>query len=306
MDHEKLFGDVIIHNRDILSPKTIVNARMQNVFDKDEELRQKAHPYVPDSIGRWEDDYYYTYNVHTGLSQFNKILYKLNKQGFRSNNFNTVNKEKFTVLYSGCSVTFGQDLPEEMLWTKLVTKELSKNKEVEEYNLSIMGGSIFLTLSNICAFINTYGMPNLIIALMPDITRTITFDPTTSEFFDLTPKMINANAKDFIHQLMPENLLLNDLLMFKLLELLCKNSGSRFLFSSYEKLTNDCFVMFADDLDCWFESGLIFPRPPVLSAFAVKPDYGDHESPYWEIAGDKKHPGGGWHDKFAKRVFEIL
>ena len=283
--------DILNNNRDILSPNTIVNTRMQMVFDSDKNKRL---------TGYWENDYYYTHNVHT-MRLSKDILYVLNKQGFRCNNFSPVNKEKFTVLYSGCSVTFGQDLPEEMLWTKLVTKELSKNKDVEEYNLSIMGSSMFLTLSNICAFINTYGMPDLIITLMPDMTRTVTFDPETSEFFDLTPRIQKPDAKNFIHHLMPENLLLNNLLMLKLLELLCKNNNSKFLFSTYDGLTHDYFSMFANDLECWFDSKNLINGPN-----SVKQDYEPHESPFWKIAGDGKHPGGGWHDRFAKRVIEIL
>lgn len=285
--------DILNNNRDILSPNTIVNTRMQMVFNSNKSNNKM-------NSGYWEDDYYYTHNVHT-MRLSRDLLYRLNKQGFRCNNFKPVDKKKFTVLYSGCSVTFGQDLPEEMLWTKLITKELSKNKDVEEYNLSIMGGSIFLTLSNICAFINTYGMPDLIIALMPDITRTVTFDPVTSEFFDLTPRTQKPDAKNFVDQLMPENLLLNNLLMLKLLEVLCKNAGSKFLVSTYDGLTDDCFSMFANDLDCWFDSKNLISGPR-----SVKQDYEEHESPYWKIAGDGRHPGGGWHERFAKRVLEVL
>lgn len=272
-----------------LNPNIIYNHRMAKVLEKAKPSKNEGA-----GEGFWEEDYFYTNNVHTQHRNF-EISYKLNKDGFRSNNFQKVNKDKYTILFSGCSITFGQDLPLEMIWPELVAKELSKEKDIEFYNLGIMGSSIMLCIKNISAFINTYGMPDLIILLVPDLYRTISYYPEEDCFIDLTPK---ATAyKKNTRLLMPENILLQNIIYINLLQQLCNANGSKFLFSAYDKMTDNVFNNFLNELPSFFKSGCLINENLVIR---------ENDSPYWDRAADKKHPGGGWHELFANKVLEVL
>lgn len=61
------------------------------------------------------------------------ITYKFNSQGFRTNEFN----HNPSIMFVGCSNTFGDGLPKEHRWSDLVAKNLS----LETVNLGISGGS---------------------------------------------------------------------------------------------------------------------------------------------------------------------
>jgi hypothetical protein len=272
-----------------LNPNIIYNHRMLRVFEnaKPREDGRKGE-------GFWEDDYFYTTNVHTNHKNF-KIQYKLNKDGFRSNNFKNIDKNKYTVLFTGCSVTFGQDLPEEMLWTELVAKELSKKYNIDYYNLGIMGSSIMLCIKNISAFINIYGMPDLIIMLVPDTFRTISYDPVEDCYLDLTPR--TKEGKLSMEQMMPENIFLQSIININLLQNLCNVSGSKFLFSAYDKMTQNIFDKFSVELPSFFKSECLIND---------KLNLRENDVQYWDKAADRKHPGGGWHELFAERVLKIL
>jgi hypothetical protein len=276
-------------NWNTLNPNIIYNHRMLKVIEQSKIREDGTH-----GEGSWDSGYLYTTNVHTNHKNF-KIPYKLNKDGFRSNNFNKVNKNKYTVLFTGCSVTFGQDLPVEMVWPELVAKELSKEKDIDYYNLGIMGSSIMLCIKNILAFINTYGMPNLIVMLVPDLFRTISYDPETKSYVDLTPRV--QEGKVAMEQIMPENIFLQNILNINLLQNLCEAKNCKFLFSAYDKMTEDVFVRFSNELSSFFKSECLI---------SDKLQIRENDVLYWDRAADRKHPGGGWHELFANRLLEVL
>jgi hypothetical protein len=276
-------------NWNTLNPNIIYNHRMLKVIEQ-----SKIKEDGTEGEGNWDSEYLYTTNVHTNHKNF-KIPYKLNKDGFRSNNFNKVNKNKYTILFTGCSVTFGQDLPAEMVWPELVAKELAKEKDIDYYNLGIMGSSIMLCIKNILGFINTYGMPNLIIMLIPDLFRTISYDPETKSYVDLTPRV--KEGKVAMEQMMPENIFLQNILNINLLQNLCEAKNCKFLFSAYDKMTEDVFVRFSNEFPSFFKSECL-----ISDKLQVR----ENDVLYWDRAADRKHPGGGWHELFANRLLEVL
>lgn len=116
--------------------------------------------------GYWSDDYFYTKSTNA-----DDVVYKINKDGFRTDNFEPLNNDNFNILYSGCSFSFGQDLPQQLMWSNFVTDHFKTIKNTKGYNLSMMGSSIHLIVKNICAFINKYGIPDVLVMMLPDIHR---------------------------------------------------------------------------------------------------------------------------------------
>jgi len=58
-----------------------------------------------------------------------EIKFKLNNLLFRTEQFANLNPEAKTALYSGCSFTYGVGIPEEFLWTTLLSQKL----EIEQH-----------------------------------------------------------------------------------------------------------------------------------------------------------------------------
>lgn len=70
--------------------------------------------------------------------------YELNKHGFRCDDFNTIDFSKKSIVYLGCSHTFGIGSPEEDIWCSMLHKLLQEhyNTEFNLINLGVPGGSI--------------------------------------------------------------------------------------------------------------------------------------------------------------------
>ena len=88
------------------------------------------------------------------------FLYKLNQDGFRSKDFLEFDKDKNNILFAGCSITFGQGLPEDLVWPQALISRLESNnpKEIfDSYNIGLPGVGIFTICKNILAFNDNEG-----------------------------------------------------------------------------------------------------------------------------------------------------
>lgn len=70
--------------------------------------------------------------------------YRLNIHGFRCNDFNTMDFNKKSIVYLGCSFTFGIGLPEEHIWCSVLHKMIQDryDEEFNFINLGVPGGSV--------------------------------------------------------------------------------------------------------------------------------------------------------------------
>lgn len=112
--------------------------------------------------------------------------YKFNSYGYRSPEFSSGTK----FVAAGCSMTFGEGVPEDGSWGKLLATRLGLQESYA--NLGIRGGSIGQTVLNIFAYIRKYGAPEYLFCLFPDINR--------MEFVfhkDLVIDQYGAKPKDF-------------------------------------------------------------------------------------------------------------
>jgi len=88
-----------------------------------------------------------------------EIEYSLNSLGYRSKEFDG----KSDLLFLGCSYTYGQGLPEENIWSTILSKKLN----LECSSLAANGDSVMGQVSKAFYYFEKFGNPKIIVALFP-------------------------------------------------------------------------------------------------------------------------------------------
>jgi hypothetical protein len=153
------------------------------------------------------------------------ISYKLNNHTYRSDDFNKKNTSD-NFLFTGCSLTFGTGLPYTHTWAHALNKELNGEKFL---NLGVAGGSCKILIFDIYRYIEKFGKPKAIFALMPDLNR---FDSWAT----VPEKMFPNEEKSYLtkNYIMSENLIDNA----KNLTQLNKEQVNIILWDFYHSMTN--------------------------------------------------------------------
>ena len=94
-------------------------------------------PFLPQESGpdhyMSDDGYLYTtlLNSHPENGKGPKFQYRLNSNGFRSDHFKKLDTSNINILFAGCSFTFGEGLPEEYTWPRLLENNIKhKTKKI--------------------------------------------------------------------------------------------------------------------------------------------------------------------------------
>ncbi len=99
------------------------------------------------------------------------ITYKINNEGFRSDDFTTLHHGKH-ILFAGCSNTYGDGLEYNETWAHMLYSKISKNEQLSGYfNLGLIGGKISQIISNIFTYGKLYAKPDVIFFLAPTASR---------------------------------------------------------------------------------------------------------------------------------------
>jgi hypothetical protein len=110
--------------------------------------------------------------------QYKDFDYRINSDNFRSNNFSPLDKSKLNIVTTGCSFTFGYGLPEEYVWPGIMKSHLeTRIPNLEIMNLGFFGLGIDSVVNNFVSFIEKYGVPDILFALLPDMNRHVIFNP---------------------------------------------------------------------------------------------------------------------------------
>lgn len=154
-------------------------------FDNNESLKQLMKLKTQELGLRGEDfgihknDLFpmYDYGLYRNIQYLDKRgesvndLYKLNRYGFRSEEFSSSHEGKH-ILFAGCSVTFGDSMYLNKTWPMLVYSEIAKTSKTSGYfNIGALGASIGHVDSLIKEYIGRYGEPNHLFVLLPDLGR---------------------------------------------------------------------------------------------------------------------------------------
>jgi hypothetical protein len=103
----------------------------------------------------------------------NSFNYETNKHGFRCDEFDTIDFTKKSIVYLGCSHTFGIGSPEEDIWCSILHKLLQEhyNTKFNLINLGVQGGTIDDYLRFI-PYLKKFN-PHMIVSFTPPIHRMI-------------------------------------------------------------------------------------------------------------------------------------
>jgi hypothetical protein len=128
-------------------------------------------------------------------------FYKLNKYGFRSDEFTSDHDGKH-IVFAGCSYTYGDSVFLEDSWTYKLYLDIAKKEKLSGYfNLGSPGASTKESIDQIFFYIELFGNPEVIFLLMPNPERG-SQDNSYSELFLSTNKLIehcqNNNIKLFL------------------------------------------------------------------------------------------------------------
>src|ERR1035437_5443933 len=125
--------------------------------------------------------------IKNGNKIFSKdcITYDINSFGYRTKEFDQINKDAFQILVCGCSQTFGMGLRIEMRYGEQL-KELIQQKynlqEIEIINLGIGGRSIDFVVRTIFQSIFVLN-PDYVFCLLPDLIRREYISYNNNEIF---------------------------------------------------------------------------------------------------------------------------
>jgi hypothetical protein len=131
--------------------------------------RKYSSQWLPgDSEERYDKD------IANGIKHTYKkdeFYYQVNANGFRCDDFDTMDFSKKSIIYLGCSHSFGMGVPEEHIWTVKVHTMLQREHDTtyNYINLGVPGGGLDWYLH----FLPYFGKfnPAFIISATPEITR---------------------------------------------------------------------------------------------------------------------------------------
>ena len=97
--------------------------------------------------------------------------YYVNKQGFRCDELSTEHVNDH-ILFSGCSVTFGEGVDYEKTWSYRLYKKINESNKTSGYfNISVPGVSITDIIINTIKYCKEFGNPKYIFLSFPNIER---------------------------------------------------------------------------------------------------------------------------------------
>jgi hypothetical protein len=258
-----------------------------------------------------DEDGYDSYAFHDEPNKNPQVIYRLNKDGFRSENFEKLESSNLNVLISGCSVTFGQGVFQENSWPELFAKTLSDNssKPIKMYNLGTMGASIYLIIKNLMAFIRRYGAPDKVYLLLPHYSRKIIYDErsnnfknavlTKEEFVSLAHKK-NSSVKRFYDSYCEEDAQLLAITLIGMFEDFCESKNIKLAWSSYDNVDHeDLYELIGFKFYNRYVAPEYEPYYDDKSLGHLIPENKDNV-PHWVIGSDDDHPGASWHKDIAE------
>lgn len=220
-----------------------------------------------------------------------EIIYNLNSYGFRSKEFDTIKNDTISVLYGGCSVTFGSSMFEEFMWSNILT---SKIGTTDSYNISYAGASIFSIVKNTMAFIRKYGKPNYLFICFPSITRNLYFNEEQDQFlncFVFPYTNPTKFEKKYIENFVIENSVLYSVEFIHMLESFCQESGIKLFWTTWNEDDDKIYS------DINFKSYIKIKENNLIN---------DSDIPYWDIAKDMSHPGSKWNIGLANQFYDAV
>jgi hypothetical protein len=124
------------------------------------------------------------------------FYYDINANGFRCDNFDTMDFTKKSIIYLGCSNTFGVGVPEADTWASMVHEmiQTEHNTTYNYINLSVPGAGLDWYL-HFLPYFSKFN-PVLILSATPDMSRMNLITPENNQIISLTVAGVTALKKN--------------------------------------------------------------------------------------------------------------
>ena len=269
-----------------------------------------THDYLTDLPGykndqkenRAEDGYLYTTDSREGSEHMHSIPveYRINRHSFRSQHFENFKPEDTNILFAGCSWTHGTGIPENMVWTNVLTNKMREaypDQKIEPYNIGIGGASIPLIFKNVFAFLRKYPEVDYLYILFPGFDRAsriqdgfdgfkkITYVPPDKNVFKIP--IIKRHALNYI----PEESMHIMLPMIKAIEDICELRRIKLYWGTWVSPNNVVFETYD------FKNYIKLPNWTNI-------DIKEADPTFFKVAKDGSHPGHEHNIELATAFFE--
>lgn len=168
-----------------------------------------------------------------GLKKDSRIEYSLNNYAHRSDDFKTLGTD--SILFAGCSQTFGVGLPDEFRWSRVLHKKIKKVSD-SFYCLSFPGAGFDKIVYNILKFCSEFGNPRCIFICFADYTRHIVFDKEEKKLIGKV--CIDYKTGKIKEEYLPEDLMFKAQMAYRILEIYCKQNNITLISTSWSGETS--------------------------------------------------------------------
>ncbi len=247
----------------------------------------KAIPYHDFSDKRYENS--------ANIKILSKIIYKLNNVGQRSDDFNKLDTNKTNILFAGCSVTFGDYLPENFSWPHHLYRYFQDLKvDVGPLNiLSFPGASGPKIIYNIFKYFNNYGIPDYLFILMPDMFRYYGPQNDGKSFLPSVPLSDGDKIKESMN---PLRSIYEFQQFYRMLEIICNLLKIKLYSTSWSTFTNETI----SNLNFKTYKSLDYDNFEEVINSLDKDFLKQYDKDFYIKAGDNMHPGLFTQIKYAQ------
>jgi hypothetical protein len=247
-----------------------------------------------ESIKHYNKEIFLTYAEENAfkIPPSEEMSYHLNNYAHRSDDFKKLDKDKYNILFSGCSATFGDALPDQFRWSRILYNDLDIENKGPYQCLSFLGGGADKIVGNILKYCYKFGNPDVIFVLFNDFTRHIEY----VEGGGFRSKInLNFDHKERVATISqnvdPYHLFMQTQNYLRILEIYCKMNNIKLFFSCLDSNTSislrkiELLNFKYLDLDYLIKSTKDLPEFPTF--YTIEKKY--HK--YFIRARDNKHDG---------------
>jgi hypothetical protein len=183
-------------------------------------------------------------------------MYKYNKYGFRSDEFNSDITKKH-ILFAGCSETEGIGNEFEDVWAKKLYEKIKLNENLDGYfNIGKAGLSCSMIIKNIFNYIKLFGKPETLFVIFPDHNRFLSWSIENENYTHLflaankdVAKKLFDKSKIYTKSEKEIDIKINQFyneLMITILNDFCKINNIKLYWSSWNR---NCYEDFSKTYD---------------------------------------------------------
>lgn len=215
-----------------------------------------------------------------------------NEYYYRSDNFLSTHSGKH-ILFSGCSVTYGNSLHINNTWSKLLYDKISSKEQTSGYfNIGMSAQSILEMIIRAFKYIKKYGNPDIIFLNLPDCFRYYAKDDEENCFMHIS--RAEYEPENFI---LVKSLALFNYHYLMMFEEYCKSKNINLIYTTWEIYTEE--FLRSTDLENFYILDKDILALKMLEYQAANP-----KDDYSLMAPDKKHQGHAYHYAWSEMLYD--